>query len=73
MEKPAADKSNVKKSLMKSFNFDFSQIQLDKTYMHVTEDPFLIALLAKLGTCFASPEEEFMKQGAWGNDMYFIS
>ena len=34
---------------------------LDEKYIRITEDPFLISLLGKLGTCFASPEEEFMK------------
>jgi F-box/leucine-rich repeat protein 7 len=41
--------------------------------MQVTDDPFLLSLVEKLGTCFAQPEEVIMKQGEKGNDMYFIS
>ena len=31
--------------------------------MQVTDDPFLLSLVEKLGTCFAQPEEVIMKQG----------
>lgn len=34
---------------------------------------FLENIIGKLGTCFACPEEEVLKQGDSGNDMYFLS
>jgi CRP-like cAMP-binding protein len=37
------------------------------------EDGFLGTIISKLGTCFATPEEEVIKQDESGNDMYFLS
>tara|TARA_B110000285_G_C15002043_1_gene551916 strand:- start:242 stop:667 length:426 start_codon:yes stop_codon:yes gene_type:complete len=34
---------------------------------------FVAQLVGKLGTSFATPEEEVIKQGEPGNDMYFLS
>ena len=35
-------------------------------------DQFIVMLVDKMGTCFASPEEVFIKQGDKSEDMYYI-
>jgi len=36
-------------------------------------EEFLKMLVSKLGTCFATPEEEVISQDMLGDDMYFLS
>lgn len=42
-------------------------------YQNTPEREFLYHLISKLGTCFATPEDEVISQYSKGEAMYFLS
>ena len=59
--------------MFQSIRVSLQHDEIKSSYLTLRDNGFVRSILSKLETCLTVPEEEIMKQGAYGDELFFIS